>query len=72
MLTLVHGIETLAVAPSLLGDPSKATSPSFRREVRERTARSHNVVALTIKQNVSGRSVAETVKSFATLILFLA
>ena len=36
MLTLVHGIEALAVAPSPLGDSSQATSPSFRREIRER------------------------------------
>ena len=37
MLTLVYGIETLAVAPSPLGDSSKATSPSFRREIRRQS-----------------------------------
>ena len=45
--------------------------PSFRREIRERqgSLAQLEVMALRIRQNVGGRSVAETVKSFATLIL---
>src|SRR5713101_55501 len=71
MLTLVHGIETLAVAPSPLGDSSEATSPSFRREIRERqgSLAQLEIMALRIRQNVGGRSVAEAVQSFAALIL---
>jgi hypothetical protein len=41
-LTLLRVIEILVVAPSPLGDSRQATSPSFRREIRERKARSHN------------------------------
>ena len=72
MLSLVNGIETLVVAPSPLGDSSKATSPSFRRENRERqgSLAQLEVMAMRIRQNVGGRSVAETVKSLAALILF--
>src|SRR5437773_9173882 len=46
--------------------------PSFRREIRERqgSLAQLEVMALRIRQNVGGRSVAETVKSLAALILF--
>ena len=71
-LTLVHGIETLVVAPSPLGHSSKASSPCSRKEIRERqgSLAQLEVMALRIRQNVRGRSVAETVKSFAALIHF--
>jgi hypothetical protein len=43
-----------------------------RREIRERqgSLAQLEVMALRIRQNVAGRSVAETVKSLAALILF--
>ena len=46
--------------------------PSFRREIRERqgSLAQLEVMALRIRQNVGGPSVAVTVRSLAALILF--
>jgi hypothetical protein len=46
--------------------------PSFRREIRETTGSlaQLEVLALRIRQNVGGRSVAGTIQSLAALILF--
>ena len=54
-------------APSPLGDSSKATSRSSRREIRERYGRSHNfeVMALRIRQDAEFASSQRSQKEYS-------
>jgi hypothetical protein len=71
-LTFFPVIDTLRIALSPLGDSSQrhlTLFPHGKTANVQGSLAQLEVVALRIRQNVGGRSVAETVKSFAALIL---
>ena len=70
-LTLVHGIETLVVAPSPLGHSSKASSPCSRKEIRERQGSLAQLEVMAMKKQSASRSSFFIARAALGVVLLL-